>query len=773
MGLLHKRPLALFCTCFITVLYAAVYCSSTVKLWCFAIAFAIAIGLLLLSFFHAKRRTACIALMLCFLSVSFALMHAYVGIDRRKEEALEYTGKRTVECQVLALSYVDSWHAEYEAELLQIGEDEVRIRTYLICGFPAELHAGDRVLARVDLIEPDEQAYGVCSATRTRDSRILLSTVLHDVGDGEILQCAEASSVWSLLAEPNGIELVSDRMRIATASLFDRTLGKESSPLARSFFFGDKSDLSPHVVRDFRRTGTSHLLAVSGLHIAVLLGGLEWLLRKLTLPKVARIAAVSLSGLLLLMVTGFSMSACRSVLMLFAVYLNYLLSKESDAITSLLVAVSLILVVSVDAVWDIGLWMSFLATLGLLTVYPLLERSIPRKLSRGRIVAFLWRVARFVITTILMSTVTGVFLLPIQWSVFRELSLMTIPANLAIAPLGIFYLYAIPFVLILSPLPWIGTLACRLLAWIGQAMASILAFFSERDFAMLSLRYRFASVIIPLLALCMLLLLLIRLRRKWLLAVPPTVAVICFTVCLLVTFRTEAPMATDYTNGVQRFLAVTDNGQAVLYDLSCEDSNAYFDGADTLFLQGATDIDALVLGHVSEEHPDMLEAFLPYTVVHRLYLPLSVAEHHQALTKTVVAVAEDSGCEVYLYENDVTFPVISDTLVKLYADETCVIAFSMEIGTYRVSYADPSRMSSEMWQTWYPYLCESQTVWLDSAACDGKGTITISASDSQIRKIFLRTPHDHACLLTEVGEIPVYRYPQDKKKRVISFFLES
>ena len=101
-----------------------------------------------------------------------------------------------------------------------------------------------------------------------------------------------------------------------------------------------------------------------------------------------------------------------------------------------------------------------------------------------------------------------------------------------------------------------------------------------------------------------------------------------------------------------------------------------------------------------------------------------------------------------------------------------MIAFSMEIGTYRVSYADPSRMSSEMWQTWYPYLCESQTVWLDSAACDGKGTITISASDSQIRKIFLRTPHDHACLLTEVGEIPVYRYPQDKKKRVISFFLE-
>ncbi len=771
MGLLHKRPLALFCVCFLVALYGATYCSSAAKLLFLAVAAVMALLFLLLSFWHEKRRVRWIAVMLCLIAVALAFLHAYV-IDRRKEAALEHTGKRTVECQVISVSYSDEWHTECVAELLQIGEDRVRIRTYLICGFSADLHAGDRMLARVELIEPDTQAYGVRATERTSDSRILLATVLHEEMDGTLLHCAETASAWSLLSEPNGIELISDRLREVTAALFDRALGKEISPLARSFFIGDKDGLSPRVIRDFRRTGTSHLLAVSGLHITLLLGGLEWILRKLTLPKGVRMAAVSVAGLLLLMATGFSMSACRSVLMLFAVYFHYLFARENDAVTSLLVAVTLILVIAVDAVWDIGLWMSFFATLGLLTVYPMLDARIPRKLFAGPFGHIAWRVLRFAIMTVLMSVVTGLFLLPIQWSVFRELSLVAIPANLVLAPLGTFYLCVIPIALLLSVIPWLGAFACGVLSLTGEAMIAVLGFFSEQNFAMLSLRYRFASVVIPLLAGCTALFLLIRLRRKWLMALPPILAVICFAVCLAVTFRTEAPIVTDYTNGKQRFLALTDNGESVLCDLSCETSNAYFDAAEALWLQGATDIDGLVLTHLSEEHAQMLETFLPYTVVHRLYLPKSLAEEQIALARELGDIAQHAGCEVFLYEDETLF--FAENAISVQTNRAInghAAALSLACNGQCVTYADPLQMTAEERKTWLSRLCESHTVLFAIEACNGEETVAMPLTESSVRQIALDLPHGHQCVTWEADGIPIYRYPEDTQKRTLTFFL--
>ena len=102
-------------------------------------------------------------------------------------------------------------------------------------------------------------------------------------------------------------------------------LGEEKGVLALGFFTGERSDLPAYIVRDFRRSGLSHIMAVSGSHIAILLGSIEVLLRRLFVPKGARCAVVSVCGLLFILITGFSLSGIRSVLMLYAVYLAYLI----------------------------------------------------------------------------------------------------------------------------------------------------------------------------------------------------------------------------------------------------------------------------------------------------------------------------------------------------------------------------------------------------------------------------------------------------------------
>ena len=291
---------------------------------------------------------------------------------------------------------------------------------------------------------------------------------------------------------------------------------------------------------------------------------------------------------------------------------------------------------------------------------------------------------------------------------------------------------------------------------------------------MLSLRYVFADIIIPILAMSMLLLLLVRLRHKWILAIPPILAAVCFTTCLLITYHTEPPIVTDYTNGNQRFLSVVERGEAVLCDLSCERSTAYFDAAKALRAQGATDIDALVLGHLSENLPKMLEDFLPYTVVHRIYLSSELSESSPLVIEKIMAVAKDAGCEVTVYENETPFLVLKNTWGLVYTgSEESPAAVCFDCDGQNLTYADPSQMTSAKQKVYISQIGKSHTAWISVSECEGKATLPISVSSSTLKQIIVDQPHrDHACVSLETGEIPVYRYPNDRKKRIVSFSLE-
>ena len=67
--------------------------------------------------------------------------------------------------------------------------------------------------------------------------------------------------------------------------------------------------------RDFRRTGASHLLALSGLHVALLSAMAEWVLRRFRIPKRPRVTLLGILMLLYLALVGFLPSAVRAVFM--------------------------------------------------------------------------------------------------------------------------------------------------------------------------------------------------------------------------------------------------------------------------------------------------------------------------------------------------------------------------------------------------------------------------------------------------------------------------
>ncbi len=160
----------------------------------------------------------------------------------------------------------------------------------------------------------------------------------------------------------------------------------EDAAMVSAMLFGDRAGLRHSVRSAFERTGSFHLLVVSGLHITIVIGLLVWLARALRFSELgAAIFALSLA-LPYAFLTGFAPPVQRALL-LSAVYLaGRLVYRERVALNAIGVAAVLILARDPDALFESSFQMTFLAVLVIGGVAaPLIERRIAPMLRALRL----------------------------------------------------------------------------------------------------------------------------------------------------------------------------------------------------------------------------------------------------------------------------------------------------------------------------------------------------------------------------------------------------
>jgi len=138
--------------------------------------------------------------------------------------------------------------------------------------------------------------------------------------------------------------------------------------LARALVFGDARRVPPDWRTGLRRAGLSHLLAVSGLHVGLLLAGFWWVFGGLS-ERRAWVGAISIL-LLYGCLVGPRPSFLRAAVMALLVILSMALERPPQALNSLCAALILILVLDPEAGGDLGFQLSFLATAGILVLAP-------------------------------------------------------------------------------------------------------------------------------------------------------------------------------------------------------------------------------------------------------------------------------------------------------------------------------------------------------------------------------------------------------------------
>ncbi|MGQ9667221.1 MAG: DNA internalization-related competence protein ComEC/Rec2 [Anaerolineae bacterium] len=202
--------------------------------------------------------------------------------------------------------------------------------------------------------------------------------------------------------------------------------------LLSAMLLGDERGISGRLEDALRASGTSHIVVISGWNITLLAG----LVTALLAPAVGRrramaAALIAVAGYTALV--GFDPPVVRAAIMGGLSLFALLTGRRSTALHSLALAALLMTAIQPHALWHLGFQLSFAATLGLITLYPLLWRGWQRlreKLGRaGRRSPF-----RALEEIVLVTLAAQFWTLPILLYQTGQLSLATLPANVLVLP---------------------------------------------------------------------------------------------------------------------------------------------------------------------------------------------------------------------------------------------------------------------------------------------------------------------------------------------------
>lgn len=152
--------------------------------------------------------------------------------------------------------------------------------------------------------------------------------------------------------------------------------------LCNTVTLGDKYQLSENVYKQFRATGLTYLIVISGLHMSLAASLIYFLTKRLKRKRAARIirvVSIVLFILTYIAVTGFTPSAMRSGIMIIVLYIGGSLRFKADTVNSLGFAAVLLTAGNPLAVGDVGMLMSFSSTAGILFIHPYFERFFETK----------------------------------------------------------------------------------------------------------------------------------------------------------------------------------------------------------------------------------------------------------------------------------------------------------------------------------------------------------------------------------------------------------
>lgn len=406
------------------------------------------------------------------------------------DETIDGSALERVDLRVTSIEFVN----DTEDTQIPVAEGTVRltVRWPLDTAGAVPIRCGERMRTVVRLLPP--QVYRSPGAWNRAD--YLLDQGITSIGSVDRVHIeflgsephrslACQVSEWQHAASARLLALPSAMGSLPTLSRFSQ----DDAAMLAAMTTGDRTFLTHALRAGFERTGSFHMLVVSGFHIAIVAGCIFWISRRLRLPRLPATFVTIAGSFAFAIFTGFATPVQRSLWMVALYLIGRLVYRQRSPLNTIGFASLCILVVSPHSLFDAGLQMTLLAVVSIAgiampllasTVHPYLEatrdlgtialdvklppriaqfrvilRMIAARLQRAASARIGWRLfpslLRFALRCLELVTVSCIVELAMTLPMaayFHRITVFALPVNLFILPLLTLLLPAALFMLL-------------------------------------------------------------------------------------------------------------------------------------------------------------------------------------------------------------------------------------------------------------------------------------------------------------------------------------
>ncbi|MET0638316.1 MAG: ComEC/Rec2 family competence protein [Chitinophagaceae bacterium] len=233
--------------------------------------------------------------------------------------------------------------------------------------------------------------------------------------------------------------------------------GDKEAGLAEALLIGYKEDLDPDLVSDYSNTGIAHIIAISGMHLALIYWLLMFLMRPLEKIKGLRYLAplLTVAGLwTFTLLAGAQPSVLRSAVMFTCIVTGRTISRNHSIYNSLSASAFILLCFNPFWLWDLGFQLSYAAVLSLLVFMMPVYRSV---YFRNKLVDMTWK-------SISVSLSAQILTLPMSIFYFHQFPNYFILSNLVAVPLSTIILFAEIILCAFAGIPAVATITGALIS---------------------------------------------------------------------------------------------------------------------------------------------------------------------------------------------------------------------------------------------------------------------------------------------------------------------
>ena len=442
-----------------------------------------------------------------------------------------------------------------------------------------------------------------------------------------------------------------------------------AAPLVRALVTGNRDALTDRFTTSLERTGLSHTVAVSGMHLAFLASMIAFLMGR---GRRSTALATAVSVLIFCGVAGSTPSVVRSAVMILMLQAAPLLGRERDGPTSLSFALMVLLLWNPFSAAHIGLQLSFGAVAGILLLSDRVQDRLSRRLgldrrAKGLPARALRPILRFAVSTLSATLGASVLTVPLVALHFQNVSLISPLSNLLTlwAVSGLFTAgMVLGLLAIFLPGPAAAlalpvSLLARYLTWIIQRLG-------ELPFSALPLDSFYYRAWLVFLYFLLLAALLIPGRKR--LVLPLCAGTSALMLALLFT------AGTFWAGGLTMAALDVGQGQSILLRLGDSlvladcGGDGYDDpgdvAADYIQSLGRGRLDLLVISHYHADHANGVPQLLRRLEVGEIALP--DVEEDSPLRREILALAEEQGCRVRFVRQDTRYDFGAGGALTLY-----------------------------------------------------------------------------------------------------------